>query len=197
MSWAFYLKAYDVALAATEGVQTAKAHVLGEIYKESGRRPLEDEKKRIDLLCDLGDLLRKEFGRIPLMAIETYKTTDAKGLEYMTCEHFGIGGRPNALLLLRDKHHESSILTLLQLRPYTEVRDIDIMQAVGLNLILRCRKGVVNKFTFDHPKPEDIAVNRNVYFMAGAFLDKHTITRQEEAKFKRYNNELRRAVSLK
>ena len=194
MSWAFYLKAYDVALAATEGVQKARAHALGKTEMRSQHPNFPDDPpERQKFLKTLERRISDTFDYLPRYAIEIYDvahTAHTNGLEYMTCAHHGIGGRPNAVMLLMD-----DTLSLLQIRQRGAIGEIDMLQAAGLNLILKCnRKRVSSAFGKKNP----LEVNRSVYFLTKEdLISHHSITSGEEEKFKLYNTRLRRAVALK
>jgi hypothetical protein len=190
MTWAFYLHPYEVALAATESLDVAKEHVQG---KSKGHTPMsaipDIKSERKSFLEDLEFKLESRFGEIWPYAVELYKTKHAKALNYMTSNRDGIGGRPNAVLLMDKK------LALLQFRTYfDDVKDVDIMQGVGLNLITRCNKSrIANAFYNEH---KATSVSENIYFLTSKGILEHPVSKNEEEKFKLYAKMLRQTIAL-
>lgn len=190
MTWAFYLHPYEVALAATESLDAAKEHVQGKNKSHTPMSAIPDIKsERKNFLENLEFKLQNRFEEIPPYAIELYKTKHAKALNYMTSNKHGIGGRPNAVLLLDRK------LALLQFRTYfDDVRDIDVMQGVGLNLIIRCNKSRIANAVYTEHKAT--SVSENIYFLTSKGILEHPVSTNEEEKFKLYAKMLRQKIAL-
>ncbi|MEM2874050.1 MAG: hypothetical protein QW063_01140 [Candidatus Nanoarchaeia archaeon] len=186
--WAFYLSPYEVALAATQGVEAAKKHIKDGIDAVSITYTWSDEEKRRRSCQKLEKVLKEHFKYQPPYAVDSYCTAYAQGLEHLTCKCDGISGRPNAILLLNENK-----LALLQFR--NNIDEIAILQAVGLNLIMRCNKKRIAKKFYNKP-PQNVEISGTIYFLTKEKILEHLIESSEEDKFKSFAKELRQKLAL-
>lgn len=77
---------------------------------------------------------------------------------------------------------------------FDDVRDVDVMQGIGLNLIIRCNKSRIANAFYNERKAT--SVSENIYFLTSKGILEHPVSKNEEEKFKLYTKMLRQTIAL-